>query len=202
VIAVELSRPYSLPVEGQLALDVEPDTGAADANIDRADPAVRLAHGGRLWNFRIPPGETRIATSIPTTGTVASTVTVRIPRLLASGVAMRLLPAPRQFRVQRDVPAISAACYTKRRDGIEIRADGFSTTRNIDQAVLTREGLAEPVRVHMAGTSDSWFAGDLSIKTGGAFAVTFSAPVGDQNWSLSFLNSEGTSEARPLRHCE
>ena len=194
-VAVELSRPYILPVTGTISLDVQPDTGASDPSVNQADPILRLRNGQRSVVFTIPPGQTAFQTSVASTGTVASIVTLRAASLKAGAVPLPLSPAPRQFEVPRTIPILTAACRT----ASELRLEGYTTTRSLRTAEIA--GLPE---IAVEAGSLSYYSSEESIRTGGAFSLVVALPAGrtiEAGASVTLTNSVGKSEARRLESC-
>jgi hypothetical protein len=211
VVAFELAQPYSLPMEGQIIMTVEPETGSIDPAVNRADPVVRFTNGQRTVNFNIPAGGTRATASVASTGTVASLVTVRVENLKAGAVPIKTPPTPRQFRVPKATPSITDACYAPAERGVNLSVTGFSSTRQLTNVALkySFQYFGSPVEagektVDVSGIADEYFAADESVRTGGAF--TLSVPIELQEpspigVSIVISNSQGASASRNLQRC-
>ena len=194
-ISVELTRPYLLPVSGTLVLEAEPDTGVSEPSVNVVDPIVRFRNGQRAIAFQIPAGQLSSPAAITSTGTVASAVTLKAANLKAGTIPIPLAPPPRQFRVPRTVPVLTAACYTT----AEIRIEGYTTTRQ-----LTELELSGTPAVRIDRGSLEYFASEESIRTGGAFSLAIATPAAGpipSGATVSVTNSEGKSAARPLQPC-
>jgi hypothetical protein len=194
-ITVELTRPYLLPVSGTLVLEAEADTGVSEPSVNVIDPIVRFRNGQRSVAFQIPAGQVSSSAAITSTGTVASTVTLKVINLKAGTVAIPLAPPPRQFRIARAAPVLTGACTT----GTEIRIEGYTTTRQLEELEISGN---PPVRVNR-GSLD-YFGSEESIRTGGAFsfatALPAAAPI-PSGATVSVSNSVGRSATRPLEPC-
>jgi hypothetical protein len=206
-VTVELSRAYSLPVQGRLNLDVAGDTGSSDGMVNRGDPRVRFANGERSIDFTIPPGSMRFTADIASTGTVATAVTATVTELKAGGNRVTLVPAPRLFRVPRSAPVVTDACYVQRNDGFDAVITGYTTTRQLTAAefVINAGGVDYQERVDVTDSALAYFGSDESVRSGGAFtlSVPFGAnsPTPISGASVVLRNSEGAAASRSMQRC-
>jgi hypothetical protein len=206
-VTVDLSRAYSLPVQGRLNLDVAADTGSSDGLVNRGDPRVRFANGERSVEFTIPAGSLRFTADIASTGTVATTVTANVTELKAGGNRVTLAPAPRLFRVMRSAPVVTDACYVTRTDGFDAVITGYTTTRGLTSAdfVVNAGGVDYKETVSVADSAQSYFASDESIRNGGGFTLTVpfgaNSPATISGASVVLRNSEGATASRTMQTC-
>jgi hypothetical protein len=209
-VTLQLSRPYSLPVKGQLVITQNPDTGNAEGTTNQPDPRVRFANGQTFFNFTIAPGTRVVSTSISSTGTVASRVVVQANNLTAGGAPVPLSPSPRAFRVLRLPPVVTDACYNVKPTGIEAVITGYSTTRSLTTAQFTFAAAGSGAQsqsqtVDVSGSALEYFVSDESIRNGGAFTLTI--PFGSEGTNISsasfmLSNSQGTTASRQLNRCQ
>jgi hypothetical protein len=205
---VTLSQPYSLPIQGELVLISEADTGSADNPINRPDPRVRFSTGQRVLPFTIPAGSRQISAQIASTGTVAGATTIKLDRVRASGVPIYTLPSPRQFRVPRTAPSITDACLAPVAGGLNLMITGFSTTRQLTNATVTlvtvEGGSERTFSIDVSGSAYDYFSTDESVRNGGAFTLTI--PVSIQGGevsggSLELSNGTGAAAVRAVGRC-
>lgn len=175
-IAMALEQPYSLPLVGDLILSFAPDAGGGDGTI-------QFSSGGRTARFRIPAGNTRAefeANDLALqTGTVAGTLT--LTARLQSVEGAEITPTPvfvQSVRVERAQPTITEARFTRTSGGIQVRVTGYTTAREITQAVfrfsasggatLQNAEVSLPVEDLFAG----WFSDPQAIGFGSQFTFT------------------------------
>jgi Putative Ig domain len=182
---VQMSAPYSLPLNGQLILSFAPETGLGD-------PAVQFSSGGRTVDFQVPAGT--VEAQFPTasvglqTGTVAGTITLSV-RLQTNGVTLTPTPISIQtIRINRTSPAITSVAFSRTGSTLEVRVTGYSTSREITQGVfrfrasgsntLTTSELSLPLE-DMFG---AWYRDSASTQYGGQFTFTQQFTIqGDAN---------------------
>jgi hypothetical protein len=203
-VAVELSRPYALPITGRATLAPEPDTGSVEAAVNRADPRVRLQNGQMSTRFTIAPGARQATIPIASSGTVAGNLTLVVSELRAQEAAVPVVPVPRSATIARLAPVITDACFAPTSTGLEVQITGYSTTRQ-----LTRLGIKLPsgtltADVSLIGTD--YFAGDASVRFGGAFTLRFpvtsaTAVTSSTQVSVTLANAVGTSAERNAPRC-
>ena len=207
-ITVDLSQSYSLPIQGELVLTAEANTGSFDNPINRADPRVRFVNGLRVVPFTMQPGARQISTQIVSTGTVAGSTTVKLANVRIAGMPVYELPTPRQFRVARQAPVITDACYVPVTGGLNIVVTGFSTTRQLANATVTLTpasgGTERSMTIDVAGSGYDYFSTDEAVRNGGAFTLTlpFAIEGGDtNNASLELTNASGSTSVRSVQRC-
>ena len=190
---VQLASAYTAPVKGQITMKITPETASTDAVANSADPLLAFANGQRTTTFTIPAGATRAIIPVVSTGTVASSVTVSLGALEASGAPIAQNPTSKLFRIAPAVPVITSACYerTNSEAGIHLdfRVSGLSNTRELTRAQVTVPGLGQgkaniPVpsefvfdsedtlTVDIGGLARNFYASALNVRTGGAFTLT------------------------------
>lgn len=101
-VDITLSKTCSLPITGDLALTSAANTGAADGEVNKPDPAVQLLPGVRRTRFEIPAGARSARVRLASFGTVAAQHRISVERLTIAGQAQVVAP----------VPALTDACYT------------------------------------------------------------------------------------------
>jgi large repetitive protein len=207
-VTVDLSQPYSLPIQGELVLSTEAETGSFDARINRGDPRVRFSNGQRVLPFTLPPGARRISTQIVSTGTVASATTVKLVNVKSAGTPIYTLPSPTLFRVARTAPLITEACFTPTAGGVNVIVTGYSTTRQLTNATVTLTpasgGIEKSITQDVSGSGFDYFSTDEAIRNGGAFMLTlpFAVEGGEVNSAtLELSNSAGSTAPRSLSRC-
>jgi hypothetical protein len=207
-VGVELSRPYSLPVEGVLNLGAAADTGTFDIDVDRPDPRLRFANAQRSVRFSIPPGSQSVRFPLNTTGTVASVVTMSVTNLQILGNSVVIAPAAKQFKVNRTVPVVSSACYTPTPNGMELALSGYTPTRELTKAAISfSRAAAQNKTVNVAQAALEWFVTDEAVRNGGAFTLRLplevlgnAAELGDV--AVSLANTQGTAANRTAARCQ
>jgi hypothetical protein len=206
-VMVELAQPYSLPIQGDIVLTAEADTGSFDNPVNRPDPRVRFSNGLRVVPFTIPPGSRQVATQVVSTGTVASLNTVNLANVRSAGVPIYTLPTPRQFKVQRAAPVITDSCYAPVAGGVSVVVTGYSTTRQLTNATVTLTSAAtateRTMTLDISGSAYDYFSTDEAVRNGGAFTLTLPfALEGDiGSASLELTNANGSVIARSLQRC-
>jgi hypothetical protein len=207
-VTVELSQPYSLPVQGEIVLTAEAETGSLENPINRPDPRVRFSNGLRVVPFTLQPGSRQVSTQIVSTGTVASAMTIRLANLRIAGLPVYTLPAPRQFRVTRSAPAITDACYLPAAGATNVLVTGYSTTRQLTSATVTLApasgGSERKLTIDVAGSGYDYFSTDEAVRNGGAFTLTlpFAIEGGEiTGASLELANASGSTIVRSVQRC-
>ena len=204
---MELSHPYSLPVQGEFVLTVEPDTGSVDPGINRADPRVRFSNGEQRLRFTIPAGSVRATAPIVSTGTVAGVVTIRALNLSAAGQQILTPPTPAQFRITRAIPVITDACLATSTSATELRITGYSTTRQLSMAEFTYTAgpQQQTASIDASGSAAEYFNSDLSVRNGGAFTVSIPLTIEGsgtlQPNTVTLSNAVGTTATKAVSAC-
>ncbi len=203
-LQMRLAATYPVPVTGQLTLALAPESGAGDGT-------VQFATGGRSADFTIPPDQQDAVFSIPEmsiqTGTVAGVITVTI-RVLAGGVDVTPVPAPSvSIRIPRLAPVIRSARLVRNPTGFQIQIVGFSTPREVTQAVfrlrvnpgstLQQTEITLPVE----DLFSRWYQDPAVTRVGSQFQFnqTFTVQGGDANAvsveSVTITNRTGSVTA-------
>lgn len=172
---VTLAAPYPIPILGSLTLEFTPDAvSPAD------DPAIQFSTGGRTLNFTIPAGQTSAFTTPPAfqTGTVAGAIKLTL-RLTAAGHDITPTPIPSvTVQVARSAPVIGTVQVVRTSGGFEVRITGYSTPRQMTQAVFdftaaVQAGLQTTSLTVSLGTAfTAWYAGTPSAQFGSQFLYT------------------------------
>jgi hypothetical protein len=205
-VTFELSRPYTLPIQGEFVISTEPDTGSLENTVNRPDPRVRFSTGEQRVRFTIPAGATQASTAIASTGTVASTITVGAINLSAAGTPILTPPAPRQFRVIRAIPTITDACYATPATGPELRITGYTTTRQLNRAEFAyTANTQQTVNIDVSGSAVEYFSSDEAVRNGGAFTLTVPLTLEGsgvlQPNTLTLSNSVGVTAPKNITTC-
>lgn len=229
VLTVQLAAAYTVPVRGQINLQITPESAGADPIVDSPDPLLGFANGQRSIGFTIPAGATRVSVPLASTGTVASTVAVAVSGLEANGVPFTQFPGTKFFRIAPAAPVLNAACYvrTNTESGIhlDLRVSGLTTTRSLTRAVLTIPGSAGPapnlpipaefvfsggdnIAVDASGAATTFFNAPTNVRTGGAFTLVLpldlAAPAPSlklDSVQITLFNRAGGSGAKPAGVC-
>ncbi len=137
---ITLAAPYPIPLSGSLTLEFTPDAvSPAD------DPAIQFSAGGRTLNFTIPAGQTSAFTTPPAiqTGTVAGAIKLTL-RLTAAGQDITPTPVPAvTVQVARSAPVLGTVQVVRTSGGFEVRVAGYSTPRQMTQAVFNFTAAAQ-----------------------------------------------------------
>jgi hypothetical protein len=198
-----LSSGYPLPLTAHFTLTFSPDAVApAD------DPAVQFAAGGRAIDVAIPAGTVQSPNVPFQTGTVAGTITVTLTGLTAAGAD--ITPAPtltRTVRINRAPPMLTASSLrvTRRPNGFDIQVSGFSTPREVTQALFRFGAVAgtnlngADVTISLSSAFSAWYTSTASVQFGSAFLYTQPFTVqGDpakiNSVSVTLSNSQGESQ--------
>jgi hypothetical protein len=188
---LRLASPYKLALTGQLTLTFVPDTGGAD-------PAIQFSAGGRTLSFQIPAGGTDAEFAAGSvglqTGTVAGTIELSA-RLQSQGANLTATPVRVQsIRIDRASPVIATTSFSRTAAGFEIRVTGYSTAREVTQAVfrfraspgnsLTTSEITLPVE----DSFGRWFREPDSAPYGGQFTFSQQFTVQGDSGAISPLS--------------
>jgi hypothetical protein len=229
VLQVRLAEPFNAPVEGKLVMSVATDTLSSSAVGQSPDPRLAFANGQRTVPFTIPAGSTSVNIPVASTGTVASTVTVSLADLRASGAPLAQNPAAKVFRIPASAPSLTSLCYARTDTGLDFRVTGISTTRELGRAVFNIPGLTPLPRtaplpplppelifgstpgelvVDLARISGDYFGSAANVRFGGGFTLSVpvdvdlapDAPRGEVGVNL--FNGIGESGRRIVPRCQ
>ena len=203
-IGVELSEAYTLPISGQVVLQLTPDTRNLAGNANQPDPHVRFSNGQLTTAFQIPAGAKRVDVPLVSTGTVATTMTASIQKLQAGGVDFTSPVTPQVFAVVAVPPVINSACFTKSDYGVQFTVLGSSTTRELNQGEVATSQLTR--NTDLNGASSDYFSSDGTIRFGGAFNLQFQAETALSSSSGPFnvrlSNASGWSTVVAAQKCQ
>jgi len=202
---VQLGSPYALAITGRARLEFVPD-----AVVPSDDPSIQFSTGGRTVNFTIPAGQTRATfpTSTPAiqTGTVAGRIILTIDQLLAGGQNITPTPAPsRTVQIARSAPRINSVQVARTGSGFNLLITGYSTPREVTQAVFTFTPAAggnlatTSLTVPVSAAFTTWYGGANSGQFGSSFLYTQPFQVQGAigaigSVSVVLSNSAGTSQ--------
>ncbi len=131
-LQVGLDAPFPVAISGQAILTFSPEVGSGDSTL-------QFATGGMAATFTIPAGSTSaVAPALALqTGTVAGQIGVSV-RLQAGGQDVTPAPAPSvSAHIDQAAPVIQSATLTRTANGFSIQIIGYSTAREVTQAVFT-----------------------------------------------------------------
>ncbi len=206
-VSAELTAPYLLPVEADLVIEVEPETGSATPELNRADPRLRFSTGQRILPVTIAAGQ-RVATpaaQIVNTGTVASKVTVKVTNVRAAGIPFSK-EAAQVGRLPRLAPVLTNVCYIPGTGGFDVEVSGYSTTRELVSADLTFGQNTYPVRLDEA--SRDYFSSEDAARNGGTFRIRANYRLSQGNpqtlgqGNAVVRNTAGSSVSRAIARCQ
>jgi len=196
-----LNTPYPLALSGTVTVSF-----VSNATIPIDDPMIQLATGGRTFAFTVPPNSTAFPALQLQTGTVAGTITIAVT-LTAAGVNVTPASgATATIVIARSAPVmISGKVKLVKANGyLEVDVNGFSTTRDMTQAVFHLNAApggsftTTDFTVPISALFTTWYQSAASVGFGSQFsyAQTFSV-IGDTNQiqsvTVTLTNSAGTS---------
>jgi len=181
---------YPLAIRGTASLRF-----VADAVVAGDDPAIQFSTGGRSVGFTLAANSTRMNPPLALqTGTVAGTIELTFK--------MDGLPdLTRSIKIARSAPSVRDLKLTRNSAGFELRATGFSTSREVTQATVRFAGTGlqtTEVVVPLSDLSRNWYQSAGSAAFGSQFSLVLPFAVqGDlntiQSVSLTIINSQGAS---------
>jgi hypothetical protein len=200
---ITLAAPYPVPISGSVTLEFTPD-----AVIPADDPAIQFSAGGRTLSFTIPAGQTSAFSTAPAvqTGTVAGAIKLTV-RLTAAGQDITPTPIPAiTVQVARSAPVVGTVQLVRTGGGFEIRVAGYSTPRQITQAVFNFTAAAQgglqttSLTVPLGTDFTTWYAGTSSAQFGSQFLYTQPFSVQGEvgaiaSGTVTLSNSVGSSQA-------
>jgi hypothetical protein len=206
-VEVSLANPYPLPITGDLVLTTTVNTGAADAEVNIADPAVQLLPGGRRVQFTIPAGERAARFRLATTGSVAAEHLIAVEGLTIAGEQQTVAPAPVRLTVPRSAPVLSEACYTVNQNVLNLQITGQTSTRELTAMYLDLNGSLL-TQTPLAPIAFDYFSNPLNARAGGAFRLDVPVTAEPQGGvvqvstlKVRLANGAGTSVEREVRRC-
>ena len=199
--SVSLAASYPVQLTGQIVMTFTAD---GPAGID--DPAVQFASGGRTVNFTIPAGSTAgvfsNAQMALQTGTVAGTITLNLSLQSARGEVTAT--AARVLHVPATAPVASVLRVVHTSGGFELHVTGYSTPRQLTQAVVQLTPSAgsnlqtTQLTIPLTDLAGSWYQSAASSHFGSQFTLVLpftiqgSAP-GIDSVAVTLANNQGTS---------
>jgi Bacterial Ig-like domain (group 3)/FG-GAP-like repeat len=196
-----LSQGYPLPLQGTFSLGVQPPTTGGVV-----DPSVQFSTGGTTLDFTIPANSTTTPTVQLQTGTLAATITITLT-LTADG--QDVTPAglaPVVIDVPATAPTISSVTLQRNGDTLSVTIEGFSSTREMDQAnfdFTAADGstISNPkITVDIGSPFTTWYNQNTSDQYGSAFTYVQNFDVSNNastvaGVSVTLANSVGTSNS-------
>jgi hypothetical protein len=206
-VDLTLSKPYSLPISGDLVLTTTPNTGAADAEVNQADPAVQLLPGGRRVRFDIPAGSRSVRFRLASLGTVASQTRISVDRLAVAGQPQVVAPGPVQVDVPRAIPVFSDACYTTASNILTVQITGQTSTRELTNLTLQLNGKTITSSA-IAPLAFDYFSNATTVRNGGAFRIDVPIVADQPGYDVQvaslkavIANRLGAAASRDVRRC-
>jgi hypothetical protein len=142
---------------------------------------------------------------VATTGTVAGSLTFRVEHLRSSGTEIGSVITPAVTRIPPTAASLTEACYAKNAaGGYELSVTGFSTTRELEYAVVRVDGSQQIQRIDISGYASDYFGSAASIRSGGAFRVGFPfqlTSTSNPAVNVTITNSFGASQTRQAQLC-
>ena len=203
-IPIQMAQAYSQPIQGQVALSIQPNTSSSEGTANQADPRLRFANGQTTATFTLPAGATSASIPLVSTGTVASTVTVSVAKLTSSGTVLNVFPSSKIFSIPASAPVVTSACYTTTSTGISLQINGYSTTRELTTANISVG--TQSFQADLTGVAAAYFADPESIGAGGAFALTvpydLTLDAPPTAVSINVSNTVGAAGSRTIQTCQ
>jgi hypothetical protein len=203
---VQSNGVYPVRITGRLEADFAPEPAIAGV-----DPALQFSTGGRQVDFRIEPDQTRATfpggVLAMQTGTVAGAITLKLVVNVADQSVITPNRPDRTVRIVHLAPVISSAALERRTNGFTINLTGFSSTREVSEAVVVltpvpgRELQATRYSIALTETFRAWYTNSASFPFGTQFrlALPFDGDASViQSLSVQLRNSEGASEERRI----
>jgi hypothetical protein len=190
-----------LQLTGQITMAFTPDAVVA---ID--DASVQFASGGRRMNLTIPANSTAAGFSnVPPalqTGTVAGTITLDLSVSTAGGEVTAT--STRTLRVNRAAPVTRTLQLVHTPTGFELHITGYSTPRQLTQAVVNLVPSAgsdlqtTQLTIPLKDLAGSWYQSAASSAFGSQFMLTLPFTIqgnaaGIGSVSVSLANDQGNS---------
>jgi len=173
-LQVALGSAYPVDLTGQAILSFTPESGNGDGSI-------QFAGGGLSTSFTIAAGSTTSTSATMfalQTGTVAGTITVSL-RLQAGGVDVTPSPAPTvTTTIARAAPVITSATLSRNSGGFNIVVVGYSTVREVTQAVYNFTAASgqtlqtSQITVPLDTLFSAWYQDAANTPYGSQFVLT------------------------------
>jgi hypothetical protein len=173
-VQITLAAPFPVDIAGTAILSFSPDSGPVDRT-------VLFSSGGTTASFTVPAGST--TPNVPLaiqTGTVSGTITISLT--LKAGVTdITPSPAPStKAQLSPAAPVIKSAQLTRSGNTISIAITGFSTAREITQAVFSFNAAsgqalqpgASSLTVSVETLFGNWFQDPANAAYGSQFVFT------------------------------
>jgi hypothetical protein len=199
--SVSLAASYPVQLTGQIVM-----TFTADPVVAIDDPTVQFATGGRTVSFTIPAG-TRTgvfstAQMALQTGTVAGTITLSLSLQSAGGEVTATVT--QTLHVLRTAPVASMLQVVHTAGGFELHVTGYSTPRQLTQAVVGLTPSAgsnlqtTQLTIPLSDLAGSWYQSAASSPFGSQFTLVLPFTIqgsasGIDSISVSLANNQGSS---------
>jgi hypothetical protein len=197
-INIALNAPYPIALTGTVVI-----TFASNSTVSGDDPSIQFASGGRSFTFTVPANMTTLPAFQLQTGTVAGVITLSVT-LTAAGFDVTPPGASTTITIPKQAPVITKVVLTRSPNGIEVDITGYSTTRDMTQAVFHLNGApggsvpSPDITVSVSSLFSNWYQSAASAMWGGQFTYSQTFTVtGDPSQiasvSVTLTNSVGTS---------
>ncbi|HWB85593.1 MAG TPA: putative Ig domain-containing protein [Bryobacteraceae bacterium] len=187
-LQVGVASAYPADINFVLTMTFSPDSGPDD-------PSVQFATGGRTAHVTVPAGATAGTDSVGVQlGTVAGTITITM-QMLSGGKDITPAPAPqRTIRINAGAPVITSVTVTRSASGFSVSVVGFSTDRELTQAVFQFTGAAgsnlqtSSVTVPVDAIFATWYNSAASAPFGSQFTFTQPFNVQGDNQAIASVS--------------
>ncbi len=199
--SVSLATSYPVKLTGQIVM-----TFTADADVATNDASIQFATGGRTVSFAIPAGSTTSVFSTSQmalqTGTVAGTITLNLSLQSAGGEVTAT--AARTLHVLRAAPVARTLQVVHTAGGFELHVTGYSTPRQLTQAVVQLTPSAgsnlqtTQLTIPLTDLASTWYQSAASSVFGSQFTLVLPFTIqgnaaGIDSAGVSLVNNQGKS---------
>jgi hypothetical protein len=171
---VSVATPYPVQLTGQVVMSFTPD-----AAVPVDDTSIQFATGGRTVNFTIPAGSTNATFATPRmalqTGTVAGTISLNMT--VQTAASDRTATASRTMHVLRAAPVMRATSLVHTATGFEVHITGYSTPRQLTQAVVVLTPSpgsnlqTTQLTIPLSDLAGTWYQNAASNRFGSQFTL-------------------------------
>ena len=201
-LSFAITNPYPVPLSVTFTLTFAP---AVTPPVD--DPAIQFSNGSRTFSFVVAANSVTVPPIQLQSGTIAGTITIPIQLVAGGAVVTPATLQPVVIVVPAVVPSITSASITRSGDQLTVVMDGFSNTREVDQA--TFQFIAAPgaqintpdITLPVGTIFADWFSSAPSDPYGSTFSYTqiFNVSGGAANVGsvqITLTNTVGVSTSQ------
>jgi hypothetical protein len=202
-VEVMLTSPYPLPISVQLTITFAPNA------INNSDSDAVFTNGTKALGFTIPAMQTDFLPSVAVqAGTVAGTITVTATLQVADRDVTPNPPPIHGMNVNQLAPSLTDDVrIVPTTSGFEVQITGFSTIRDVRQAIFqfkpANSGNLKTLEltIDVESAFGTWYRSPDSTPGGGTFhyvqPFTVSGDIKDiDSVSITLANGRGNSETR------